>query len=84
MPRIVVPGSHKEIIGDDEVRGKKFHAAVEELQYQYDCMIIPIVTIAGTQIIPDWNVGVLPRGSAQKMMQGALKARGKGPEDAKG
>lgn len=58
MPEII-GATHKEIVGDDELRSQKCMAAIKEICEQYDCVIIPQTIITGAQI--QWDLGVFPK-----------------------
>jgi hypothetical protein len=66
MVELINPGTTKEIVGDDNIRAQKFARSIEQLQYEYDCVIVPVVQIVGNKINPGWQIGVLPRDAGRK------------------
>ena len=58
---IPIIGQEIPLIGDDKKRAQNCLKKIQEVLDRYDCFIIPVITIAGTKIIAQMDVGAKPR-----------------------
>lgn len=56
MGGIPIIGDEIQVIGDDEKRAQNCLDQVQKVLERYDCVIIPVITIAGTKIISQMDI----------------------------
>ena len=58
QPTITTAEAQAAIAADEQRRSTEFIEEFKALQDKFQCDLVPVITLSGTQVIPQFNVAV--------------------------